>query len=316
MAAIAARFGIEAVRAIEHLLGTRQAPGSALPQRQLLRFERRFAEPVTHQHVIANSLFELLHDAARALEERGQGGRRFALKLCRSDGATHALAIETGAPTRDPALVLRLFNERIGALADPLDPGFGYDSMALAIPALEPLAALQSAFGHAGESDGAETQRIVTELIDRLSARLGPGRIRRFVPQDSHMPEQAQLALPAIECPAPAPWPAAPPGEPPARPLFLFDPPQPVQVIAEVPDGPPHRFRWRRRLHEVRLYEGPERIAAEWWRSSGGEHAGRGGLTRDYYRVEDVRGRRFWIFRHGLYAEKPDPRWYLHGLFA
>ena len=97
---------------------------------------------------------------------------------------------------------------------------------------------------------------------------------------------------------------------------MVFDPPQPVDVIAEVPDGPPHRFRWRRKLHEVRLYEGPERIAAEWWRRKGGEYSGKGGLTRDYYRIEDVRGRRYWIFRHGLYDEKPDPRWYLHGLFA
>jgi protein ImuB len=45
-------------------------------------------------------------------------------------------------------------------------------------------------------------------------------------------------------------------GEPPMRPLFLFDPPRRVEVLAEVPDGPPHRFRWRRKLHEVRLYEG------------------------------------------------------------
>jgi protein ImuB len=95
----------------------------------------------------------------------------------------------------------------------------------------------------------------------------------------------------------------------------LFDPPQQIEVIAEVPDGPPHRFRWRRTLHEVRRFEGPERIAAEWWRRKDGA-VDRAGLTRDYYRVEDARGRRFWIFRHGLYEEKPDPRWYLHGLFA
>ena len=76
-------------------------------------------------------------------------------------------------------------------------------------------------------------------------------------------------------------WPAPRTGEPPLRPLFLFDPPQPVEVIAEVPDGPPHRFRWKRNLHEVRLYEGPERIASEWWKTKGGEQSGRGGLTRD-----------------------------------
>ncbi|HWV60661.1 MAG TPA: DUF6504 family protein, partial [Sphingopyxis sp.] len=84
-----------------------------------------------------------------------------------------------------------------------------------------------------------------------------------------------------------------------------------IEVIAEVPDGPPQRFRWRRAFHAIRRYEGPERIAAEWWR-----RRDNCGLTRDYYRVEDAQGRRFWLFRHGLYDEKPDPRWYIHGVFA
>ncbi len=149
------------------------------------------------------------------------------------------------------------------------------------------------------------------------STRLGPGRIRRLAARDSHIPEQAQLALPALTHPAaPLRLPPPAPGDPPLRPLLLFDPPQPVEVIAEVPDGPPLRFRWQRKLLDVRRYEGPERIAAEWWRRRGGEAPGGGGLTRDYYRVEDQRGRRFWIFRHGLYAERADPRWFLHGLFA
>ena len=150
------------------------------------------------------------------------------------------------------------------------------------------------------------------ELADRLATRLGRGRVRRFRPADTHIPEQAQLELPAIDAPPQSlPWPEPVPGEPPLRPFYLFDPPQPIEVIAEVPDGPPHRFRWRRATHAVRRYEGPERIAAEWWR-----RRDNGGLTRDYYRVEDAQGRRYWLFRHGLYEEKADPRWYIHGLFA
>jgi protein ImuB len=125
-----------------------------------------------------------------------------------------------------------------------------------------------------------------------------------------------QLELPAVEADSPsAGWPAPAAGEPPLRPLHLFDPPQPIDVVAEVPDGPPHRFRWRRKFHEVRRFEGPERIASEWWKRRDGA-VDKAGLTRDYYRVEDARGRRFWVFRHGLYEEKPDPKWYLHGLFA
>ncbi len=95
--------------------------------------------------------------------------------------------------------------------------------------------------------------------------------------------------------------------------------------MAEVPDGPPLRFRWRRAMHEVIAFEGPERIAPEWWRTQ------KQTLTRDYFRVEDKQGQRFWLFRAGLYeraesAADPSiptepirpalPCWYLHGLFA
>jgi protein ImuB len=299
------------VTALRRLLGEEHAPIDPLAQPEPLHFEHRFAEPVALQTSIAACFLDLLREAARTLEQRGLGGRRFVLTLFRSDGARHRLAIETGLPTRDPVPVLRLFDERIAALADPLAPGFGYDRITLFLPVTEPLAASQSAL-----DGGEQSASVLADLIDRLSTRLGPASLCRLIPQDSHIPEQAQLALPAIHAREPARWPAPPAGEPPLRPLFLFDPPQPVDVIAQVPDGPPHRFRWKRKLHEVRLYEGPERIASEWWRRKGGEAIGKGGLTRDYYRVEDVHGRRYWIFRHGLYDEKPDPNWYLHGLFA
>ncbi len=310
-ASIAARFGVEAVTALERILGSARGALAPLPHEAPLLFERRFAEPVAHKDSMMAALAALLDDAAMALARQGLGGRRFRLTLCRCDGAKQWLDIETSSPTRDPALVLRLFDERAAALNDPLDPGFGYDQLMLAIPVTQRLGDVQGSFGHEAKADLA-----LAELIDRLSTRLGEGAIRTLVPYDSHIPEQSQIAVPAIKARTPAPWPPPPEGEPPLRPIFLFDPPQPVEVIAEVPDGPPHRFRWNRKLHEVRLFEGPERIAAEWWRRRDGTYAGKGGLTRDYYRIEDECGRRYWMFRHGLYEEKPDPRWYMHGLFA
>lgn len=310
-ASLAARFGGQTVTALRCLLGEQQTPIAHLPQPAPLRFERRFPEPISYQTSIAAAFAGLLGEAAQALEQRALGGRCFALTLLRSDGKRQPLVIETGLPTRDPATVLRLFDERVAALADPLDPGFGYDSIVLTISVTQPLVASQLPLE--GQSNGGVA---LVELIDRLSTRLGAASLRRLVSHDSHIPEQAQLALPAINMPMPGPWATPHAGDPQLRPLFLFDPPQPVEVVAEVPDGPPHRFRWRRKLHEVRLYEGPERIASEWWRRKQGENPGQGGLTRDYYRIEDARGRRYWIFRHGLYTEKPDPGWYLHGLFA
>lgn len=102
------------------------------------------------------------------------------------------------------------------------------------------------------------------------------------------------------------------PDDPPTRPVRLFDSPEPIEITAvEVPDGPPAQFRWRRVLHRVMLAEGPERIAPEWWTEYFDMP------VRDYYRVEDDAGRRFWIFREGLMERNDVPvRWFLHGLFA
>jgi protein ImuB len=96
----------------------------------------------------------------------------------------------------------------------------------------------------------------------------------------------------------------------PARPLRLFARPEPIEALAEVPDGPPLRFRWRRVLHDVTAIEGPERIAAPWWRHAGAP-------TRDYFRAEDSEGRRFWLYREGLWGrETMRPKWFVHGLFG
>jgi protein ImuB len=159
-------------------------------------------------------------------------------------------------------------------------------------------------------------------LIDRIAARIGGKRVIVHLPQDTHIPERAVLAAPAqrhLAAATQAVWPVRVPGEPPLRPLRLFDKPEPIKVpLATVPDGPPHRFAWRRAVHAVVRVEGPERIAMEWWKQDGKV------LTRDYFRVEDEAGLRFWIFRDGLYDSelrdengKPVPaNWFVHGLFA
>ncbi|MBM3541578.1 MAG: DNA polymerase Y family protein, partial [Alphaproteobacteria bacterium] len=112
----------------------------------------------------------------------------------------------------------------------------------------------------------------------------------------------------------PPPWPARGP-----RPLRLFDPPEPVDAVAPVPDDPPVMFRWRRVIHRVARADGPERIAPEWWRAPKAETSDAGtaaATTRDYYRVEDTEGRRFWLYRHGLFRPGAAPAWFVHGLFG
>lgn len=303
---LTARFGEELAIRLRCTLGHEDRRITPLRPPPDCVVERHFAEPFADTASLEDVVLRLIGEAARVLEARGEGGRVFEIGFFRSDGAVRRLTLETGRPSRDAKALLRLYRERIEALADPLDPGFGFDAVKLAVPVCEPMATPQHSLdGRAVEEEA------VADLVDRLVTRFGRDRVLRFAEQDSHHPVRGakarSAAVPLPECI----WAAPEPQEPPARPLQLFEPPHPVEAIAEVPDGPPIRFRWRRLIHDVARAEGPERIAPEWWRDGSDEP------MRDYYRVEDAQGHRFWLYRIGFYeAEQAPPRWYLHGLFA
>jgi protein ImuB len=209
--------------------------------------------------------------------------------------------------------MLRLLRQKLDALADPLDPGFGFDLIRLEALLAEETRPDTISF----DSDENARQQIAF-LIDRLSARFGEHRVQRFVPQDTHIPEAAGVAVPAQDRDFTAQnWTLKrQASDPPRRPLRLLEKPEEVfSVMASVPDGPPNRFRWRQCLHEVTRAEGPERIAMEWWRRSNPKNSL--GLTRDYFRVETQEGQRFWLYRDGLYHQTGmAPRWYLQGIFS
>lgn len=304
---LTARFGSAATDALDRLLGrtdSRLSPRRPLPA---LHFARRFPEPIAHMESVLGAVDGLAAEAARVLEQRHEGGRCFSIRLYRSDGAVRELTIQTGQPTRDAALLGRLVRERVETLSDPLDPGFGFDLIRLGVPATEPLAAVQ------GDLEARCRQgEALSALVDRLSIRYGQERIRTLLPVNTHVPERSVRSVPALDNRRVTAWPSPPAGEPPLRPICLFEPPQPIMVMAEVPDAPPRRFIWRGGNHIIVRAEGPERIAAPWW-----QKASEGRPTRDYYRVEDEAGRRFWLFRRGLHdREAGHPSWYLHGLFA
>ncbi len=267
--------------------------------------DRMLAEPITEQPAVEQVLGDLLMEAADRLDQRGLGGRSFEAAFFRVDGEVRRVGVRTGQPTREPSRVMRLFRERLAALETPLDAGFGFDQLRLSVLWTQPLAPTQRTLEP--RPPGAED---LARLVDLLTVRLGASAVVRLEPAGSHMPERAARAVPAgAPRTAAQAWPTPDPDDPPMRPLQLFNPPQPVEVIAEVPDGAPRRFRWRRVMHEVAAAEGPERIAGEWWRAPGQR-------ARDYYRVEDRQGRRFWLFRQGMFDERPEPRWFIHGLFA
>jgi protein ImuB len=249
---------------------------------------------------------------AAQLERGGEGARRIRLTAFRTDGRTTAIEAGLSAPSAKAPHLMRLLKERG---LERLDLGFGADALMLEALKAEARDARQGDFARDRESAAADA---LASLIDRLEARLGEDAVRRPVLIESHVPERSEG------------WAAEPSAIPPAtddrpRPLFLFAPPEPIETVAELPDGLPARFIWRRVSRRVSRADGPERIGPEWWRPQKGLKPDR---TRDYYRVEDEAGRRYWLFREGLYGREDSepgpegklvsrpPTWWLHGVFA
>ena len=260
--------------------------------------QRRLMEPIRHRTLLDRVVADLAEDMARQLEGRGLGARRLELGMWRVDGEVVVRRVEMAAPSREARHMAGLFDRRL----EDVDAGFGFEMVRLRAAWTEPLALLQADIEQEGEGPGTS----LAACIDRLVVRLGAEAVRRPVARASHLPERAQR------------WQG--PLEPEKtsqeefdfhhRPLKMLDRPEHIAVIYESPDGLPRKFRWRGAVHEVLRVEGPERIAPEWWRERGSAR------LRDYYRIEDGEGRRYWLFRSGLFEERPDPRWYLHGLFA
>jgi protein ImuB len=312
-APFAARFERELLRRIDQALGRTAEPLTFILPPPVYHSLRYLMEPVAAQEAVVAIAQRLMRDIVHALARDGVGARTLRLALYRVDGGVQTLDIGLTRPTRSAPHVARLIAlklERSGEIsAETLDAGFGYEAVGLAVTATERMDETQAELVDDGDAAdaGERIDERCAELIDGLAQRLGPGSVQRLAPVASHLPERAETAFAANA--EGAVWPAPDTARP--RPLLLFAHAEPAEVTAQVPEGPPRRFRWRGVLHAVAKAQGPERIAAEWWRS------GPDAPTRDYYLVEDDAGRRFWLFREGLYArETATPRWFVHGLFA
>jgi protein ImuB len=308
------RFGALAVRRLAQAIGGEPEPLAPRqpPPAQLTR--QIFAEPVSDPEDIARAVTLLLEHLCRELARAGRGARQLELTAYRVDGSLQRLALGTSRPSRDAAHLRRLFTEKLPRL----DAGFGIEVMTLGATLTAALASQQLELRReAAREPGADGAQDIPELVDRLGSRLGLEAVRRPRPRESHLPERAFMLAPAGGAAGPgrAPqkanddWRRTP--HPKLRPLRLLARPEPVEALSLLPDYPPAQFRWRRVLHQVVRAEGPERLLGEWWQ----EGATPDGLSagdappRDYFRVEDEDGRRYWLYRC-------DGRWFLHGLFG
>lgn len=295
--ALARRFVRSALPAnpllrLDQAMGILAEPVASVEQHRPVRAEARLAAPIGDP---THFLPLLCADLCAQLEQRGLGCRRLRLTVYRTDGEVSTVDLVIARGSRDARHLHGLFKGRL----DRIDPGFGFDLITLDAGMVEPLGAAQARLDGGGGED-LELPR----LIDRLAARFGSKAVRAPVLQASHVPERAEG------------WGggATPSAPPPSRerPIRLLTRPEEIRVLHALPEGPPAQFVWRRQTHRVARCEGPERIAPEWWKDRPGTR------LRDYFKIEDQAGRRFWLFREGLHEDGRggDPRWFLHGMFA
>ena len=318
-APLARRFGDLPLTRLDQALGTLAEPIE--PRRTPPAFRTRiaFAEPIGRAEDIAAATSRLIAALCRQFEQAGVGARKLEIALYRVDGSVDRTAIGTSRPNRDNPKLMKLFEEKLGEL----DPGFGVELMILAAPEVEAWDGTQDALPDQDAPAVAAGVDGTIDLADRLALRLGAESVVRLLPRDSHLPERVQVSAPVSSKPAAnGAWRRLA-GMKGARPTRLLQRPEPVEVTAFVPDDPPSVFHWRRHAHRIVRADGPERIADEWWRprpDGSRPPANDVPPVRDYYRVEDDDGGRFWLFRDGPYRlaanGQPTARWFLHGFCA
>jgi len=295
-APLISRFGPELCRRLEQALGAAFEAITPLFPEEAPRHRCAFAEPIGTAEALAGAVERLATDLCADLEHRGHGARGLDLLFERVDRLTLALRVGTARPSRDPRHLARLFTDRL----EEVDPGFGVEAMVLVASLTEPLGARQTSIADLAEDGGLGAD--LAELVDRLANLPQVARVYGAAPVESDVPERTVRSIDPLNVAVDVAWPALP------RPFWLFAPEE-VATVALLPDDPPARFVWRGRAHRVRRADGPERVHLEWWRRAS-EIRG----TRDYYRIEDEDGGRFWLYRDG--RTNADVRWFVHGVFG
>lgn len=251
-------------------------------------------EPIRTVAGIEIAIQNLLEALCLRLQSEGKGLRKALLKCYRVDGKMVQAAISTNRGSHSVSHLLKLFGLQISKI----EPALGIELFLLEASKVEDIDPLQEKLwaGKPGLTDTA-----LAELLDRIAGKVGPERIRRYLPAEHYWPERSIRPAVSLQEVTETAW-----RNNRQRPLRLLRRPEPVEVMALLPDYPPKVFTYKGRRHVVEKADGPERIEREWWQDKG-EH-------RDYYAVEDSNGQRYWLFRSGHYDAAP--QWYLHGFFA
>ena len=264
---------------------------------EMVEVAKVFAEPISAAETIAKYIRRLSNELSVKLEERGYGMKRADLFAHRVDSKGQHIRVGLAKPARDPARISKLLCDRI----DTIDPGFGIEKLTLTSVHAEPLEERQVASSLI-EEEVADVVPVIEILANRGA------RLFRVTPVASDVPERSVSRIGPTTPESGATWQSKWP-----RPPRLLEHPEPVDVMALLPDQPPVVITWRGKRRRVVRADGPERIFGEWWRTPRELAA-----VRDYFVIEDDQGERLWIYRagDGVDTDTGSHRWFVHGTFG
>jgi protein ImuB len=289
------RFGSDFQRRLDQALGKEEE--LIKPVQPIEPYQERLPclEPIVTATGIEIALDELLKVLCLRLQQEQKGLRVSTFKGYRVDNKIESIKIETNRPSHSVKHLFKLFEIRLSTI----EPAMGIELFVLEANKVEDHFPSQEKLWEG--SGGLEDVR-VSELIDRMGGKIGLKSIHRYLPAEHYWPERSIRLASSLNEEAMATWRTDRP-----RPLQLLPVPQRIEVTAPIPDYPPMLFIYKDKIHKITKADGPERIEQEWWLQQG-QH-------RDYYRVEDEEGKRYWIFRLGFYDDK-ESAWFVHGFFA
>ena len=289
------RFGKLIVQRLNQAFGTEEEFIETLEPIEPYQERLPCLEPISTLEGIQIALTQLLQTMCNRLSKEGKGIRTAQFKGYRIDSKTVSIEISTSRASTNIKHLFHLFELKLSTF----EPGLGIELFVLDTK-VEDHIPLQERFW---KENTALNNNSLSELIDRISGKIGTNAIQRFLPDEHYWPERSFKKATSLIEQATTEWKTDK-----RRPLQILPVPEYIEVTAPIPDYPPMLFRYNNKLHKVVKADGPERIEQEWWIQEG-EH-------RDYYVVEDEEGCRYWLFRSGHYEEQKNPKWFVHGFFA
>lgn len=288
------RFGDVLLKRLDQALGILPEPLQPVQPAAVYLERLPCLDPIRTATGIEIAIKRLLEALCKRLFQEGKGIRTGILKGYRVDGNVEQISIGTNRASRNAAHLLKLFELKI----PEIEPDLGIELFTLEATLVEDLTETQEVLWSKENRD----RTAISELLDNIAGKIGPQTIRRYLPQEHYWPERSIKKVSSLDEQPETEWRTDC-----LRPIHLLPKPEPVDVMVVLPDYPPMHFRYKGEIIRVARADGPERVEQEWWLQSG--------PPRDYYRVEDERGARYWLFRLGLYGNKK-PQWFLHGYFV